>query len=183
MCVCVYVYECVVVGGCGGVNPAFRVKRAEYIQESGLTVTVVQLLSRRNGSLAMFKRERACPGVADQKQTEPEGPRADRRQEKGHEAVGLQEEVTGVGLPGEEQQHEEVNRQGPPVTARPHKVGSEAVAVVTVEQAPAEVTGEGDVEEEQLAEGKRSSSVSSQKKSKDDSCSKPEQRIQTWCNV
>lgn len=111
-----------------------------------------QLVSRGDGSLVEVGGEQACPGVADQKQTEPEGPRPDGGQEEGHEAVGLQEEVAGVGLPGEEQQHEQVHRQQPPLTARPHQVGPEAAVVaVAVQQAPAEVRGEGDVEEEQLA--------------------------------
>ncbi|KAG7237989.1 hypothetical protein INR49_031343, partial [Caranx melampygus] len=61
-----------------------------------------------------------------------------QRQEKGHGAVGLQEKVAGVGLPGEQQQHEEVNRQSPPAAARPQEVGSEGVAAATVVEAPAE---------------------------------------------
>jgi len=58
-----------------------------------------------------------------------------------------------VHLPGEQQQHEEVHRQGPPAAARPQEVGSEGVAAATVVEAPAEVTGEGHVEEEELAGG------------------------------
>lgn len=55
-----------------------------------------------------------------------------------------------MGLPGEQQQHEEVNRQSPPAAARPQEVGSEGVAAATVVEAPAEVRCEGHVEEQQL---------------------------------
>lgn len=55
-----------------------------------------------------------------------------------------------MGLPGEEQQHEKVNRQSPPAAARPQEVGSEGVAAATVVEAPAQIRGEGHVEEQQL---------------------------------
>ena len=57
-------------------------------------------------------------------------------------------------LPGEQQQHEEVKRQSPPAAARPQEVRSEGVATATVVEAPAEIAGEGHVEEKQLAERK-----------------------------
>ena len=59
-----------------------------------------------------------------------------------------------MDLPGEQQQHEEVNCQSPPAAARPQEVGSEGAAMATVVEAPAEVRGEGHVEEKQLAERK-----------------------------
>lgn len=59
-----------------------------------------------------------------------------------------------MGLPGEEQQHEEVNSQSPPAAARPQEVGSESVATATVVEAPAEIRSEGHVEEDELAERK-----------------------------
>ncbi len=59
-----------------------------------------------------------------------------------------------MGLPGEQQQHEEVDRQSPPAAARPQEVGSEGVAAATVVEAPAEIRGEGHVEEKQLEERK-----------------------------
>lgn len=55
-----------------------------------------------------------------------------------------------MGLPGEQQQHEEMNCQSPPAAARPQEVGSEGVAAATVVKAPAEVRGQGHVEEQQL---------------------------------
>lgn len=59
-----------------------------------------------------------------------------------------------MGLPGEQHQHEEVDHKSPPAAARPQEVGSEGVAAATVVEAPAEITGEGHVEEQQLAERK-----------------------------
>lgn len=59
-----------------------------------------------------------------------------------------------MGLPGEEEQHEQVNSQSPPAAARPQEVGSEGVATATVVEAPAEIRSEGHVEEEELAERK-----------------------------
>lgn len=55
-----------------------------------------------------------------------------------------------MDLPNEQQQHEEVKHQSLPAAARPQEVGSECVAAVTVVEAPAEVKGEGHVEEQQL---------------------------------
>lgn len=55
-----------------------------------------------------------------------------------------------MGLPGEEQQHEQVNSQSPPAAARPQEVGAEGVATATVVEAPAEIRSEGHVEEEEL---------------------------------
>lgn len=114
----------------------------------------MQLLSRGRVALAVVAKQRggACPGTVDQNQAERQSPRADGRQEEGRGAVGLQEEVAGVGLPAEQQQHEEVHRQSPTAAARPHQVGSQGVAVGTVVKAPAEVKGEGNVEEQQLIE-------------------------------
>lgn len=60
-----------------------------------------------------------------------------------------------MGLPSEQQQHEEVDRQSPPAAARPQEVGSEGVAAATVVEAPAQIRGEGHVEEQELAEGER----------------------------
>lgn len=56
-----------------------------------------------------------------------------------------------MGLPGEQQQHEEVNNQSPAAAARPQEMGSEGVAAATVVKAPAQIRGEGHVEEQQLA--------------------------------
>lgn len=56
-----------------------------------------------------------------------------------------------MDLPGEQQQHDEVNGKSPQAAARPQEVGSEGVAAATVVEAPAEITGEGHVEEQQLA--------------------------------
>lgn len=112
----------------------------------------MQLLSRGRHALTAVVNERggACPGAVHQQQPERQRPRADRRQEEGRGAVGLQEEVAGVDLPGEQQQHDDVNRQSPPAAARPPEVGPEGVAAATVVEAPAEVRGEGHVEEQQL---------------------------------
>lgn len=112
----------------------------------------VQLLSRRRDALAVVAEQRggARPGTVHQQQAEAQSPRAYRGQEEGHGAVGLQEEVAGVRLPGEQQQHEEVDRQGPPAAARPQEVRAEGVAAATVVQAPAQVGGEGHVEEQEL---------------------------------
>lgn len=104
------------------------------------------------GAPAVVTNERggACPGAVDQQQAEQQGPGADGGQQKGHEAVGLQEEVAGVNLPGEQEQHEQVERQRPTAETRPLEVGPEGVATATVVQAPAQVRGEGHVEGEQL---------------------------------
>lgn len=53
-------------------------------------------------------------------------------------------------LPGEQQQHEEVDRQGPPAAARPQEVGAEGVAAAALVEAPAQVGGEGHVEKQEL---------------------------------
>lgn len=53
-------------------------------------------------------------------------------------------------LPGEQQQHEDVHRQGPPAAARPQEVGAEGVAAAALVEAPAQVAGEGHVEEQEL---------------------------------
>lgn len=112
----------------------------------------VRLLSRRRDALAVVAEQRggARPGAVHQQQAEAQSPRAHRGQEEGHGAVGLQEEVAGVRLPGEQQQHEEVDRQGPPAAARPQEVRAEGVAAAAVVQAPAQVGGEGHVEEQEL---------------------------------
>lgn len=86
-----------------------------------------------------------------QQQTEPQGPGADGGQDEGHGAVRLQEEVAGVELPQEQQQHERVQPQSP-AAARDQEVRTEGVTAATVVEAPAQVTGERHVEEEQLGE-------------------------------
>lgn len=110
------------------------------------------LLSRRRDALAVVAEQsgRARPGAVHQQQAEAQRPRAHGRQEEGHGAVRLQEEVAGVRLPGEQQQHEDVDRQGPPAAARPQEVRAEGVAAPAVVEAPAQVGGEGHVEEQQL---------------------------------
>lgn len=60
--------------------------------------------------------------------------------------------MAGLRLPDEQEQHDQMNRQGRPAAARLPEVGSEGVAVATVVHAPAEVSGEGHVEEEHLRE-------------------------------
>lgn len=112
------------------------------------------LLSRRRGALAVVaeQRRRARPGAVHQQQAEAQRPRAHGRQEEGRGAVRLQEEVARVRLPGEQQQHEDVDRQGPPAAARPQEVGAEGVAAAALVEAPAQVGGEGHVEEEELRE-------------------------------
>lgn len=110
------------------------------------------LLSRRRDALAVVAEQsgRARPGAVHQQQAEAQRPRAHGRQEEGHGAVRLQEEVAGVRLPGEQQQHEDVDRQGSPAAARPQEVRAEGVAAPAVVEAPAQVGGEGHVEEQQL---------------------------------
>lgn len=114
------------------------------------------LLSRGRVALAAAAKQRggAHPGPVDQDHGERQGPHADGGQEEGRDAVGLQEEVAGVGLPGEQQQHEDVHRHGPAAAARPRQVGPQGVAVAAVVKAPTEVRGEGNVEEQQLPERK-----------------------------
>lgn len=72
------------------------------------------------------------------------------RHQKRQEAVGLQEEVAGVSLPGEQEQHEQVEHQRPTAETRTLEVGPEGVATVTVVEAPAQVRGEGHVEGKHL---------------------------------
>lgn len=112
----------------------------------------VDLLSRRRDALAVVAEQsgRARPGAVHQQQAEAQRPRAHGRQEEGGGAVGLQQEVAGVRLPGEQQQHEDVERQGPPAAARPQEVRAEGVAAAAMVEAPAQVAGEGHVEEEEL---------------------------------
>lgn len=55
-----------------------------------------------------------------------------------------------MDLPCEQEQHEDVKRQSSPAATRPQEVGSEGVAAATVVEAPAEVRGEGHVEEHHL---------------------------------
>lgn len=115
---------------------------------------VCDLLSRRRDALAVVaeQRGRARPGAVHQQQAQAQRPRAHGRQEEGHGAVRLQEEVARVRLPGEQQQHEDVDRQGPPAATRPQEVGAEGVAVAALVEAPAQVGGERHVEEEELWE-------------------------------
>lgn len=67
--------------------------------------------------------------------------------------------MAGLRLPEEQQQHDQVNRQGRPAAARFPEVGSEGVAAAAVVDAPAEVSGEGHVEEQHLKEGQDQGSV------------------------
>lgn len=115
--------------------------RQQNVSASQAQGATAQLLSRGRVSLAVVTKRRggARPGAVDQNRGEPKRPQADGRQEEGRDAVGLQEEVAGVGLPGEQQQHAEMHRQSPAAASRPRKVGTEGVAVATVVQAPAEV--------------------------------------------
>lgn len=62
--------------------------------------------------------------------------------------------MAGLRLPDEQQQHHQVNHQGRPAAARFTEVGPEGVAAATVVDAPAEVSGEGHVEEQHLEEGR-----------------------------
>lgn len=64
-------------------------------------------------------------------------------------------------LPSEQQQHEEVNRQSPPAAAWPQEVGSKGVATATVVEAPAQIRGEGHVEEQELAREDKQNKTSS----------------------
>lgn len=61
--------------------------------------------------------------------------------------------MAGLCLPDEQQQHHQMNHQGRPAAALFTEVGSEGVAAATVVDAPAEVSGEGHVEEQHLEEG------------------------------
>lgn len=67
--------------------------------------------------------------------------------------------MAGLRLPDEQQQHDQMNRQGRPAAAWPPEVGSKGVATATVVDAPAEVSGEGHVEEQHLKEGQDQASV------------------------
>lgn len=102
-----------------------------------------------------------------QQQTEPQGPGADGGQDEGHGAVRLQEEVAGVELPQEQQQHERVQPQSP-AAARDQEVRTEGVTAATVVEAPAQVTGERHVEEEQLYDSHHISETAFQKVSIDE---------------
>lgn len=62
--------------------------------------------------------------------------------------------MAGLRLPDEQQQHHQVNRQGRPAAARLPEVGAEGVAAAAVVDAPAEVSGEGHVEEQHLGEAR-----------------------------
>lgn len=67
--------------------------------------------------------------------------------------------MAGLRLPDEQQQHDQMNRQGRPEAACFPEVGSESVAAATVVDAPAEVSGEGHVEEQHLKEGQHQGSA------------------------
>lgn len=62
--------------------------------------------------------------------------------------------MAGLCLPDEQQQHHQMNQQGRPAAARFPEVGSEGVAAAAVVDAPAEVSGEGHVEEQHLQEAR-----------------------------
>lgn len=61
--------------------------------------------------------------------------------------------MAGLRLPDEQQQHHQMDHQGRPAAARLPEVGPEGVAAAAVVGAPAEVSGEGHVEEQHLEEG------------------------------
>lgn len=128
-------------------------------QAGGAATTAARQRSLSGGSHALPTCTQegggACPGAVDQQQPQSQSPGTDGGHQEGHEAVGLQEEVAGLRLPEEQQQHDQVNPQRPPAAARLPEVGPEGVAAATVVDAPAEVSGEGHVEEQHL-EGKRS---------------------------
>lgn len=70
--------------------------------------------------------------------------------------------MAGLCLPEQQQQHEQMDRQRPPAAARFPEVGSEGVATAPVVHAPAEVSGEGHVEEQHLKERQDQRSVARQ---------------------
>ena len=87
----------------------------------------------------------ALPGTGDQQEAQQQ-----RRQEESQHAVGLQQEVAGVGLPQQQRQHAQVHQHRPAPAPRTAEVRAEGDATRAQVEAPAKVEVERDVEEGQL---------------------------------
>ena len=92
----------------------------------------------------------ALPGTVDQQEAQQQCPGAHGRQEESQHAVGLQQEVAGVGLPQQQRQHAQVHQHRPAPAPRTAEVRAEGDATRAQVEAPAKVEVERDVEEGQL---------------------------------